>query len=98
MSAPQLQSQAMAKAQAARLVECIRAAGITLAAMLPDAWMAPLIDAIAADGTIRLVRVAREEEGVGICAGAFLGGRKAVLIAQNAGFLLSANAIAARNG
>lgn len=35
---------------------------------------------------IEHIPVTREEEGVGICAGAYLGGKKPVLIMQNSGF------------
>ena len=35
----------------------------------------------------------REEEGIGICAGAYLAGKKTAIIMQNAGFLNSCNAL-----
>jgi sulfopyruvate decarboxylase subunit alpha len=80
--------------KAARIVAALKRAGIDLIATLPDAWLTGLVEAINADPAMTMVRVTREEEGVGICAGAFLGGRKAALVAQNAGMLLSANALA----
>src|SRR5215510_8301492 len=43
--------------------------GVKLAASLPDDWVAPLIQRIAADNSIRHVRVAREAEAVAICSG-----------------------------
>ena len=55
----------------------LKAAGIDLVATLPDSWLSDLIDAIAADPAMTLIRVTREEEAIGICAGAYLGGRKA---------------------
>lgn len=76
------------------IVEQLKRAGIDLVATLPDAWLSGLLETIDADPAITMVRVTREDEGVGICAGAFLGGRRAVLVAQNAGLLLSANALA----
>lgn len=76
------------------IVDALKGAGIDLVATLPDAWLTEVIDALEADPDMTLVRVAREDEGVGICAGAFLGGRRAALLAQNAGFLLSTNALA----
>jgi sulfopyruvate decarboxylase TPP-binding subunit len=36
---------------------------------LPDDWVAPLIERIAADNQIRHVRVAREAEAIAICSG-----------------------------
>lgn len=83
-----------ARAAAAAIRDALRAAGIDLVATLPDAWLGETIAAIDQAGDMRLVRVTREEEGVGICAGAFLAGRKAALLCQNAGFLLSVNALA----
>jgi sulfopyruvate decarboxylase subunit alpha len=60
---------------------------------LPDEWLEPLIAQVERSDLIQGVRVAREDEGVGICVGAFFGGRKATLITQNSGILLSGNAI-----
>jgi len=80
---------------AMQIVDRLKRAGIQIVTLLPDAWMVRLIEAVAADPQLRLVRISREDEGVGLCAGAYLGGKKAVVIAQNAGFLLSANALAA---
>jgi sulfopyruvate decarboxylase subunit alpha len=76
------------------IVAGLKRAGIDLITMLPDAWLTELLSTIDAEPTMMLIRVAREEEGAGICAGAFLGGRKGALIAQNAGILLAANALA----
>lgn len=75
------------------VVAALRRAGIDLIATLPDAWLGKVIAALEAEPDMTVVRVAREDEGVGICAGAFLGGRRAALLAQNAGFLLSVNAL-----
>ena len=40
------------------------------------------------------VPVTREDEGVGLCVGAYLGGTRGALICQNAGLLLAGNALA----
>lgn len=82
------------KQKAAAIVAALQAAGIDLVATLPDAWMTELIDALAATPGMTLVRVTREDEAVGLCAGAWLGGRRAAVLAQNAGVLLSTNALA----
>jgi sulfopyruvate decarboxylase subunit alpha len=76
------------------IAAALKRAGIDLVAVLPDAWLTDVIDALDQDPDVTLIRVAREDEGVGICAGAFLGGRKAALLGQNAGFLLAVNALA----
>lgn len=83
-----------AEENAQRIVGALRAAGVTIAASLPDSWLSAVIDGVDAEPSIRHVRVTREDDGVGICAGAALGGKKAVLICQNAGVLLSTNALA----
>jgi len=80
--------------KALRIVENLKQAGIDLIAALPDAWLTDLIETIAADPAMTLVRVTREDEAVGICAGAYLGGRHAAVLAQNAGVLLSTNVLA----
>ncbi len=79
---------------AERIVGALVRAGVEVAASLPDSWLSAVIDRIDAERTIRHVRVTREDDGVGICAGASLGGKRAVLVCQNAGVLLSANALA----
>jgi sulfopyruvate decarboxylase subunit alpha len=76
------------------IVAALKRAGIDLIATLPDAWLGDLLTACEADPTMTVIRVTREDEGIGICAGAFLGGRRGALIAQNAGLLLSANVLA----
>ena len=75
------------------IVDQLKRAGINLVASLPDQWLGPVIKQCEADPAITHVRLAREDDGVGICAGAFLGGRKAALICQNSGVLLSVNAL-----
>ncbi len=68
-------------------------AGVSIAASLPDQWLSDVLDALDDEPTIRHVRLTREDEGVGICVGAALAGERAVLICQNAGVLLSMNAL-----
>jgi len=75
-------------------VRALVEAKVEIATSLPDSWLVPLIARIEAEPAIRHVRVGREDDGVGICAGASLGGKRAVLVCQNAGVLLSANALA----
>ena len=81
-------------APAALILQHLKNAGITLVASLPDRWLGELIERLDADPEITHVRLAREDDGVGVCAGAYLGGRKAALVCQNAGVLLAANALA----
>lgn len=58
---------------------------VTLAASLPDDWVAPLIRSVDADPAMTHVRVARESETIGICTGAFLAGTNSVAIMGTTG-------------
>jgi sulfopyruvate decarboxylase subunit alpha len=77
----------------AQLTKC----GIKLAASLPDDWIAPLIERIAADNRIQHVRVAREAEAVAICSGAFFGGVRAVALMGATGLLTCTGELATLN-
>src|SRR5687767_9980411 len=71
----------------------LKAAGINLVASLPDINLAQLLRRIQEDGDVTHVPLCREEEGIGICAGAYLVGKKCAAIMQNGGFFNSNNAI-----
>jgi sulfopyruvate decarboxylase subunit alpha len=77
--------------------EQIAKCGITLAASLPDDWVAPLITRIAADNRIRHVSVAREAEAIAICSGAFFGGVRAVALMGATGLLTCTGELATLN-
>ncbi|MGE5302934.1 MAG: thiamine pyrophosphate-binding protein [Alphaproteobacteria bacterium] len=82
-----------AKQHAALIVAGLKKAGIDFVATLPDEKMLELIRAVERDAGLKHVPLCREEEGIGICAGAYLAGKKTALIMQNAGFLNSCNAL-----
>ncbi|MGE5816582.1 MAG: thiamine pyrophosphate-binding protein [Deltaproteobacteria bacterium] len=82
-----------AQEHAARIVAGLKKAGIDFVATLPDEKMLELIRTVERDTELRHVPLCREEEGIGICAGAYLAGKKTALIMQNAGFLNSCNAL-----
>jgi sulfopyruvate decarboxylase subunit alpha len=75
----------------ARLVDELHEAGVDFVASLPDSRIAPLIEALEADGRFRHVALSREDEGVGVCAGAWFGGATPCLLIQNSGLLESVN-------
>lgn len=78
---------------AAAIVAGLKKAGIDFVATLPDEKMLEVIRAVEQDRELKHVPLCREEEGIGICAGAYLAGKKTALIMQNAGFLNSCNAL-----
>ncbi|HZR68101.1 MAG TPA: thiamine pyrophosphate-binding protein [Burkholderiales bacterium] len=75
------------------VLEQLKKAGIDLVASLPDQWLGDLIAQCEADPAVTHIRLAREDDGIGICAGAWLGGRKSALVCQNSGVLGSVNAL-----
>ncbi len=81
------------KAPAAAIVAGLKNAGVDFVATLPDEKMLELIRAVENDPGLKHVPLCREEEGIGICAGAYLAGKKTAIIMQNAGFLNSCNAL-----
>jgi sulfopyruvate decarboxylase subunit alpha len=82
-----------AEQAAAMIVSGIKQAGINLLATLPDINLAQLLRAVEEDPDLQHVPLCREEEGIGICAGAYLVGKKCAAIMQNGGFFNSNNAI-----
>src|SRR5205809_323017 len=75
------------------IYESLKAVGIRLVSALPETWLVHLIRMSEEDPDMTLVRLAKEEEGVGISAGAHLAGTKSAMLMQNHGFLASVNGI-----
>ena len=77
-----------------RLVyDALKACGVRLLSALPETWLVHLIRLAEEDPDMTLVRLAKEEEGVGISAGAHLAGVKSAMLMQNHGLLASINGI-----
>jgi sulfopyruvate decarboxylase subunit alpha len=77
-----------------RLVyDALKASGIRLISALPETWLVHLIRMAEEDPDMALVRLAREEEGVGISMGAHLAGSRSAMLMQNHGFLAAINGI-----
>ncbi len=67
------------------LYDQLRTGDITIFTHVPDAGHAKLIDRAIADPAATCLPLTSEQEGVGIAAGAHLGGRRAVLMMQSSG-------------
>ena len=78
---------------AALVLEGIKAAGINLVASLPDINLLDLISLLEQDPAIQHVPLCREEEGIGVATGAYLGGLMPAVLMQNGGFLNACNAL-----
>ncbi|MBI2760829.1 MAG: hypothetical protein HYX51_05325 [Chloroflexi bacterium] len=73
--------------------EALMASGVRMMSALPETWLVHLIRMAEDDPGMTLVRLAKEEEGVGISAGAHLAGMRSALLMQNHGFFQSVNGI-----
>jgi sulfopyruvate decarboxylase subunit alpha len=73
--------------------DALRACGVRLLSVLPETWLVHLVTLAEEDPEMTLVRLAKEEEGVGISAGAHLAGVRSAMLLQNHGFLASVNGI-----
>ena len=71
----------------------LKRSGVKIISALPETWLLHLINMADADPDMTLVRLAREEEGIGISAGAHLAGVRSALLMQNHGFLAAINPI-----
>jgi sulfopyruvate decarboxylase subunit alpha len=71
----------------------LKQSGVKLISALPETWLVHLINMAEADPDTTLVRLTREEEGIGISAGAHLAGVRSALLMQNHGFLAAINPI-----
>ena len=67
------------------LYDLLRRNGVTQFSYVPDAGHRVLIDRSLADPGAQSIALTTEEEGVALCAGADLGGARAVLLMQSSG-------------
>ncbi|MBL4719871.1 MAG: phosphonopyruvate decarboxylase [Alphaproteobacteria bacterium] len=72
----------------------LRGQNLTQICHVPDAGHAVLIDRCVAQNDMTVISLTTEEEGVGVLAGAWLGGDKGVLLMQSSGVGNTINALA----
>src|SRR5436305_10578558 len=75
------------------IYDALKACDVKIMSALPETWLVHLVRMADEDPQVTLVRLAKEEEGVGISAGAHLAGVKSAMLMQNHGFLASINGI-----
>ena len=68
-----------------KLFQILKKEKITIFTYVPDAGHKILIDNAIIDNSINAIALTSEQEGIGIAAGAYLGGSKAVLLMQSSG-------------
>ena len=86
MAAPRAESAAV-------ILTALKDAGVNMVASLPDFSLVRMVEGLSEDNEIRHVPLSREEEGVGVCTGAYLAGKRCALLMQNAGLLNSCNGL-----
>jgi len=75
------------------IYDALKACGVRLVSALPETWLVHLIRMAEDDPDTTLVRLAKEEEGVGLSMGAYFAGVRSAMLMQNHGFLAAVNGI-----
>jgi sulfopyruvate decarboxylase alpha subunit len=76
------------------IVKALKANEVRLVTYIPDTVLTPLIDAVHADSWFRVICPAREEEAIGIVAGAYMAGLRGITLMQTSGFATLPNVLA----
>ena len=90
---PESESMPVSASSSKLIYDALKECDIRLVSALPETWLVHLIRLADEDPGMILVRLAKEEEGVGISAGAHFAGVKSAMLMQNHGFLASINGI-----
>jgi len=72
----------------------LKAHEVKLVPYVPDNVLRPLLESLHADPYFTAFACTREEEAVGIAAGAWMGGMRAIVLMQTSGFATLANVLA----
>jgi sulfopyruvate decarboxylase subunit alpha len=75
------------------MLDRIRQAGTTHVVTVPDTHQRTLLDLLAASRDPDLITVCTEDEAMGVNLGMYLGGKRSMLLIQNAGFYAAMNTI-----
>jgi sulfopyruvate decarboxylase subunit alpha len=72
------------------VVHGLKAAGVDFISLMPDSDFSDLQHQVAGDKHFTYVPVSNEAIGVGVCAGAYLSGKRAALLVPTSGLLVAA--------
>ena len=75
------------------IFDALKACDVRLFSALPETWLGLLLQRAEDDPDIQLIQVAKEEEAVGIAAGAYFAGEPHILLMQNHGLFGAINGI-----
>lgn len=73
--------------------DALKANGVRIVSALPETWLLHLIRLADEDPEMTLVRLAKEEEAIGISAGAHFAGVRSACLMQNHGFFQAINGV-----
>lgn len=76
------------------IMDALAEAHVELVAFLPESRLKPLYSMLLEDKRFEVVTVPNEGTGACICAGSFMGGRRAILIMENSGIRTAAEPLA----
>ncbi len=72
----------------------LKEANVRFCAYLPDSWLAPIERRLVEDPFFTVVPATNEGEGVAMCAGAWLGGMRSVMLMENSGLRMACEELA----
>ncbi len=75
------------------IVRALKENNISLIAHVADTVLAPIIIKLEADPFFHVVTLSREEEGIGLLSGAYLGGKRGAILLQSSGLGNTLNAL-----
>jgi len=73
----------------------LKQAGVEFVINVPDKTTAAIVNCVAREPSMKIIRVCKEDEGVSICGALSFGDKRAVLIMQHTGLLDSVNSVMA---
>lgn len=76
-------------------VNALKSAGVNFVATLPDSMMGNVIHVISRDSHFTHVPVSNENDGIGVCSGAWLCGKRPAMLMENSGLMMSTYALGA---
>jgi sulfopyruvate decarboxylase alpha subunit len=76
------------------ILQTLKDNDVRLVAYVPDNVLTPLLKGVSADNYFMAVGASREDEALGIVAGAWMGGIKGCVLMQTSGFGVAPNALA----
>ena len=83
----------MKKETTQAIVEGLKEGGVNFVVYMPDSFFLDVITKVNEDPNFATISVPNESVGMCLCAGAWLGGKKPVMIMENTGLFVASNAI-----